>query len=183
MLDMFSCICPWLVYSELHPSLVITKANFMFYCCYYCNISNIYLHCVNIREMEAATHTIVFTLLSQCSSQFTCVNLTFLSFSAYYTVELFLRIIRRARHAIAVGLNMVEQCTIGICLTAWKRLLISVNTLIVRSLMISAFRHEVAIVLPCPGGWAAGLSWDHQDCLTCWGIAHSTGNIVLMSTL
>jgi hypothetical protein len=36
------------------------------------------------------------------------------------TVELFLRIIRRASHAIAVGLNMVEQCTIGICMTSRK---------------------------------------------------------------
>jgi hypothetical protein len=39
-------------------------------------------------------------------------------FGANNTVEFFLGIVRRAGHAIAVGLNMVEQCTIGISMTS-----------------------------------------------------------------
>ena len=91
----------------------------------------------------------------------------FLLLGAHNTAELFLRIIKRARYTIAVGLNMVEQCTIGVRLTARKRLLISINTLIESSLMSCVSRHKVTIVFPCPRGWAADLSWDHQDCLMC----------------
>ena len=78
-------------------------------------------------------------------------------------VNLFLRIIRRAGHTSAAGLNMLGRTvhqhdylegTLDIyqCMNTWILHIHGDN--------------EVSIVLPCPGGWAAGLSWDHQDCLT-----------------
>ena len=85
----------------------------------------------------------------------------------HYTVQFFLRVVGRALHAVTVGLHMVKQGTIDVCVTARNGLLTPVNTFKCRAMMGTVFCHKVTVILSGPGGWTGGPRWDHQDRLAC----------------
>ena len=60
------------------------------------------------------------------------------------------------------GHMMVEQCTIGVACTVRQGLLVLIHTLVHSAMVILVISHEVSIVLPGPGGRAAGPGWDHN---------------------
>ena len=81
------------------------------------------------------------------------------------------------------GHMMVEQCTIGVACTVRQGLLVFIHTLVHSAMVILVISHEVSIVLPGPGGRAAGPGWDHNYSGSSGHIAHSTRHIVVMCAL
>ena len=53
--------------------------------------------------------------------------------------------------------NMVEQDTIGVSHTVTQGLLVFIHTLVHSAMVVTVLWHEVSIVLPGPGGRAAGI--------------------------
>ena len=84
---------------------------------------------------------------------------------------------------IAHCFNMVEQGTIGVAHAVTQGLLVFIHTLVHSAIVTHMCWLEVSMVLPGPGGRAAGLGWDHNYSGSSGHIAHSTRNIVLVSWL
>ena len=101
-------------------------------------------------------------------------------FGADYTVEFIVLVIRWAGKLTRVTgcFNMVEQCTIDAPRTLRQELLVFIHTLVHSVLLTQSFRHEVSIVLPGPGGRAAGPGLDHNYNGSSGHIAHSTRSCV-----
>ena len=108
-------------------------------------------------------------------------------FGTDYTVKFFVLVIRWAGKMTVstICFNMVENSTIYISMASCKRLLVFIHTLKHSTvMMVIVLRcHDVSIVLPGPGGRAAGLGWDHYYSGSSGHIAHSTRNIVVVRPL
>ena len=78
---------------------------------------------------------------------------------------------------------MVEQCTIGVAPSIRQGLLVFIHTLVHSAMVTPVCCHEVSIVLPGPGGRAAGPGWDHNYSGSSGHIAHSTRHIVVLCAL
>ena len=79
--------------------------------------------------------------------------------------------------------NMVEQSTIRVSHTVRQRLLVFIHTLKHGAMVRYAGCHEVSIVLPGPGGRAAGPGWDHNYSGSSGHMTHSTRHIVVICAL
>ena len=124
------------------------------------------------------THTSLRTWLHYSSAVF------WTSESAHNTDELLLCVVRWTLQAIARGLHMMEQCSIGIAVAPRNRLLAFINTFKGRRVAVRiTFWHEISLILLSPWSGAAGFCWQHQDCFSCWSKADSTGNIVVICSL
>ena len=78
---------------------------------------------------------------------------------------------------------MVEHGTICVACTIRQGLLVFIHTLKHGAMVTPVFCHEVSIVLPGPGGRAAGPGWDHNYSGSSGHIAHSTRHIVVVCAL
>ena len=92
-------------------------------------------------------------------------------------------VIWQARQTIAVSLYMMKISTIGISIGPRKNFHVFIYTYKGCTLVIFIIRHDVAIVFSGPGGWAAVLGWEEEDCRPCSHMTHCTRNIVVMMTL
>ena len=91
---------------------------------------------------------IIYTHIATWLHYFSAVFWTLVS--ADNTGELLLCVVRWTLQAIARGLHMVEQCSIGIPVAPRNRLLAFINTFKGRRVVVTVFCHEVSLVLLSP---------------------------------
>ena len=84
---------------------------------------------------------------------------------------------------VALGFHMVQCSTISVSHTVRQRLLAFIHTLKHGAVVTHVGCHEVSIVLPGPGGRAAGPGWDHNYSGSSGHMTHSTRHIVVMCCL